>query len=50
MLRIQCRQNPAVEALRQGLDELKRVCDVMMDKFSGALSAGEHEINLNKEI
>ncbi len=50
MLRIQCRQNPAIEALRLGLDELKRVCDVLMDKFSGALSTGEHEIDLNKEI
>ena len=50
MLRIQCRQNPAIEALRLGLDELKRVCDVMMEKFSDALASGEHEIDLEKEI
>lgn len=50
MLRIQCRQKPAIEALRLGLDELKRVCDVLMDKFSGAIAAGDHEIDMNKEI
>lgn len=50
MLRIQCRQNPAIDALRLGLDELKRVCDVMMEKFNCALNDGEHEINMEKEI
>ena len=50
MLRIQCRQNPAIEALRAGLDELKRVCDVLMEKFSTAIVAGDHEIVMSKEI
>lgn len=50
MLRIQCRENPAIDALRSGLDELKRVCDVVMDKFTSAISKEEHEIDLNKEI
>lgn len=50
MLRIQCREKPAIEALRSGLDELKRVCDVLMNKFTSGIEAGEHEINMNKEI
>ena len=50
MLRIQCREKPAIEALRTGLDELKRVCDVIMDKFTGTIANAEHEINMNKEI
>jgi len=50
MLRIQCRENPAIEALRSGLDELKRVCDVLLEKFSNGISAGAHEIDMEKEI
>jgi DNA-directed RNA polymerases I and III subunit RPAC2 len=50
MLRIQCREKPAIEALRSGLDELKRVCDVLMEKFSNGISAGDHEIDMEKEI
>lgn len=50
MLRIQCRENPAIEALRSGLDELKRVCDILMEKFSNGVAAGEHEIDMEKEI
>lgn len=50
MLRIQCRENPAIEALRTGLDELKRVCDVIMDKFTSTIAKAEHEIDMNREI
>lgn len=50
MLRIQCREKPAIEALRSGLDELKRVCEVLMDKFTGAMEENTHEIDLEKEI
>lgn len=50
MLRIQCREMPAINALRIGLDELKRVCDVIMDKFTDAIALGDHEINMEKEI
>ena len=50
MLRIQCREKPAIEALRSGLDELKRVCDVLLEKFSDGIAAGDHEIYLEKEI
>lgn len=50
MLRIQCRERPAIDALRSGLDELKRVCDIITDKFTSSISKGEHEIDLNKEI
>lgn len=50
MLRIQCRENPAINALRTGLDELKCVCDVIMDKFTDAIALGDHEINMDKEI
>lgn len=50
MLRIQCHQNPAIEALRSGLDQLREVCEVMMGKFVAAVEAGEHEIDLEKEI
>lgn len=50
MLRIQCREKPAIEALRSGLDELKKVCDVLLNKFTDSVAAGHHEIDLNKEI
>lgn len=50
MLRIQCREKPAIEALRTGLDELKRVCDVIMDKFTSTIAKAEHEIDMNREI
>lgn len=50
MLRIQCIKGSAVEALRVGLDELKRVCDVMLNKFTDEMTAANHEIDLNKEI
>lgn len=50
MLRIQCREMPAINALRTGLDELKSVCDVIMDKFTGAIALGDHEIDMDKEI
>ena len=50
MLRIQCHQNPAIEALRTGLDQLQEVCEVIMSKFVEAVESGEHEIDLSKEI
>ena len=50
MLRIQCREKSAIEALRNGLDELKCVCDVIMDKFTSAVTHDDHEIDMNKEI
>jgi DNA-directed RNA polymerase I and III subunit RPAC2 len=50
LLRIQCHNGTAIDALRGGLDQLKEICGVMAGKFEDAMQAGDYECDLAKEI
>lgn len=50
LLRIQCHQGSALDALRAGLDQLKEVCATVLGKFEQAMQEGDYECDLSREI
>lgn len=50
LLRIQCHNGTAMDALRAGLDQLKEVCGTLLDKFEKAMREDDYELDLSREI